>query len=567
MTMPKSFESQAKILLLFIALGFLLVCVIGFLALFGLKDEYDTSLANHLHKSDSLQKIQVFYTKLASAKPSATDPATLLNERESILDRWEAYKLESSPTPYITGLKRFYGKIFLQSESSQIAQLLRRRAELIARLDTQLARTAQITQQILQEHQGRENSTSHYDLLAHSTETNALLNELFENDIITARVNNHIADSLYIATLWLLLGFACLVCFGTLYFASIVLAFVRSINHKLQQRIDIQTHELKLTNQNLQKTIAHEIEQSRKKDQIMYQQARLASMGEMIQNIAHQWRQPLNSLIILFQSFKLKYEQQKLTDDFVARETEFALQVAKNMSETIENFRNFFRPNLARERFSVAKSIQDSIRLIKPTLEQNNIQVFFSYKQDVEILGYENAFSQVVLNIIKNSQDIFTQDTNPERSCVLEDVQGIVQITLECEHATRNKVQAGDSSGAGDYAESSAKESSVGDSVDSGALDSGESLAKELDEYVTLTLMDNGGGIKLHAIDKIFEPYFTTKHKSIGTGIGLYMVKQIVERQMGGSIEVRNGSWEYGGAEFFGAIFMIRFPLTFDQDS
>lgn len=255
----------------------------------------------------------------------------------------------------------------------------------------------------------------------------------------------------------------------------------------------------------------------------MYQQARLASMGEMIQNIAHQWRQPLNSLIILFQSFKLKYEQQKLTDDFVAKETEFALKIAKNMSDTIENFRNFFRPNLTRERFSLTQSIQDSIRLIKPTLEQNHIEVFFTYTQDLEMFAYENAFAQVVLNIIKNSQDIFTKEDAPEDA-----PKGVVQITLK-------------------------------------------QLEQDCDStpFVLLEIMDNGGGIKLKDIDKIFEPYFTTKHKSIGTGIGLYMVRQIVEKQMGGSIEVRNGVWwcEPKAQEFYGAIFMIRFPLHFQQDN
>ena len=547
MTMPKSFESQAKILLLFIALGFLLVCVIGFLALFGLKEEYDTSLANHLQKSHSLQQIQAFYTKRASmdsADSAMFDSATLAKDEKSMLDEWKSYKLESSTShSHIAKLKSFYQRIFLPDQNNQIIKLQATRSELIAKLDERFSQYPQNpTATALPE----TDSSKSVALLTHSIETNALLSELFQNDIIIASIGNHIADSLYNATLWLLLGFAFLVCFGTLYFASIVLAFVRSINQKLQQRIDIQTHELKRTNQNLQKTIAHEIEQSRKKDQIMYQQARLASMGEMIQNIAHQWRQPLNSLIILFQSFKLKYEQKKLTDDFVARETEFALQVAKNMSETIENFRNFFRPNLTRERFCLAKSIQDSIRLIKPTLQQNNIQVIFSYEEDMEICGYENAFSQVVLNIIKNSQDIFMQDTSPDRSCALQDVRGMVQLVLQREEA---RAQVDSSTPESQAPESSLKPQDTGD------------------EYARLTLMDNGGGIKPQVIDKIFEPYFTTKHKSIGTGIGLYMVKQIVEKQMGGSIEVRNGAWEYEGAEFFGAIFMIRFPLSFDQDS
>lgn len=545
MIMPKSFESQAKILLLFIALGFLLVCVIGFMTLFGLKAEYDTSLVNHLQKSHSLQQIQAFYTKRASvdfADSALFDPAMLARDEQAMLHEWESYKLESSVShTHITKLKSFYQRIVLPDQNNQIIALQEKRSKLITTLD------ARFSQHLPTSTTPPHADSSSVALLTHSIETNALLSELFQNDIIIASIGNHIADSLYNATLWLLLGFAFLVCFGTLYFASIVLAFVRSINQKLQQRIDIQTHELKLTNQNLEKTIAYEIEQSRKKDQIMYQQARLASMGEMIQNIAHQWRQPLNSLIILFQSFKLKYEQKKLTDDFVARETEFALQVAKNMSETIENFRNFFRPNLTRERFFLAKSIQDSIRLIKPTLQQNNIQVIFSYEEDIEICGYENAFSQVVLNIIKNSQDIFMQDTNPERSCVLQDVRGMVQITLQRDRA---KAQSLDSSTPSPHTQNPSTKPQ-----------------DERDEYVKLTLMDNGGGIKLQVIDKIFEPYFTTKHKSIGTGIGLYMVKQIVEQQMGGSIEVRNGSWEHDGAEFFGAIFMIRFPLSFDQDS
>lgn len=503
--MHKSFESQAKILLLFIAFGFFLVCVIAFLALFGLKDEYDRSLANHLQKSYSLQKIQAFYHELA------TTPSKTL-DYNIVLANWEAYKSEPNERTIIATLKQFYQQVFLHQEVEQVASLRQRQLEFIKELDSRIYDQAR-----------KSPKPKEPELLSDIAQIIATLDGLVQTDITIALLATKIADSLYNATLWLLFVFAFLVSFGTLYFASLMLGFVRGINHKLQQTIDAQTSALKQTNENLQKTIAYEIEQSRKKDQIMYQQARLASMGEMIQNIAHQWRQPLNSLIILFQSFKLKYEQQKLTDDFVAKETEFALKIAKNMSDTIENFRNFFRPNLTRERFSLTQSIQDSIRLIKPTLEQNHIEVFFTYTQDLEMFAYENAFAQVVLNIIKNSQDIFTKED------ALEDApKGVVQITLK-------------------------------------------QLEQDCDStpFVLLEIMDNGGGIKLKDIDKIFEPYFTTKHKSIGTGIGLYMVRQIVEKQMGGSIEVRNDVWqcEPKAQEFYGAIFMIRFPLHFQQDN
>ena len=102
-----------------------------------------------------------------------------------------------------------------------------------------------------------------------------------------------------------------------------------------------------------QKSIDYEVEQSRKKDLIMYQQARLASMGEMIQNIAHQWRQPLNSLMVLIQSFKSKAMQKKLDDEFVLTQTQYGMKIATEMSNTIENFRNFFRPENKTEPFTL----------------------------------------------------------------------------------------------------------------------------------------------------------------------------------------------------------------------
>ena len=125
----------------------------------------------------------------------------------------------------------------------------------------------------------------------------------------------------------------------------LTLSIRRSIdaNHLLLERlVDSKTKQLQEINAKLQESIHYEVEQNRKKDLVMYQQARLASMGEMIQNIAHQWRQPLNSLTMLIQSFKSKAMQNKLDNDFVLQQTEYGMKIATEMSNVIENFRNFF---------------------------------------------------------------------------------------------------------------------------------------------------------------------------------------------------------------------------------
>ena len=524
----KSFESQAKFLLFFIASGFLLVCVTAFLALFGLKDEYDHSLGLYLQKTHSLQQIQQFYEKIEVSQ----NPSELLQKySEIVLPEWKIYKLNPAQKGVIVALKEFYQDLFLRQEVAHIEHLHRLELESIKALDEQLKYTELLLENIQTTKASFDSIKQH--LLIHSVQVVQYLKELFQNNMQIVLIGRTITESIYDVTLWLLLIFAGIVSFGTLYFAAMILSFVRSIYQDLQKTIENQTRELKTTNQNLQKTIEYEIEQSRKKDQIMYQQARLASMGEMIQNIAHQWRQPLNSLTILIQSFQVKYGHNKLDDAFVAKQTEDGLRIAKNMSDTIENFRNFFQPNIKRSIFSVPKSIEDSIRLIKPTLEQNNIQVFFEHTSNIEIFGYENAFSQVVLNIIKNSQDVLTTlEFNTSSSDTQDMTQGIIEIILR-----------------------------KSDSLKDQKLSEQPAMAE-------LLIMDNGGGIQIPEIDKIFEPYFTTKHKSVGTGIGLYMVKQIVERQMGGSIEVKNAFWRCSTLQkkCFGAIFMIRFPLYLEQD-
>lgn len=548
-------ERQTKILLLLIAFGFLLVSITGLLALSGLKYEYDASIGSRVHKSKSLQNIQKFYTSLPAYNPLSQNQLAqkeLQSKYQSLLKEWQDYEEDTEQKVILHSLKMLYQNLFFAKSIAQVREKIAQKDALKNELSTLIEQTKDIIakQDYIKQYSIKQNSKD-FDkhttqLLYHSIEVSNKINDIFEKNIEIFSLQDSITDSMYANTMIFLLGFMIFVSVVTLYSSSVFVGFMRGKNARLEKIILQKTNELKKTNQNLQKTITEQIEQSRKKDQIMYQQARLASMGEMIQNIAHQWRQPLNSLIILIQNFKLKYDNGTLSKDIVQAQTQDALRIANNMSDTIENFRNFFQPHIKKKNFFICASIKDSIALIKPTLEQNNIQVFFEYEEDIEIFGYENAFSQIVLNIIKNAQDALTQCALDFKQDSMHDLaqdssdfdaqSGIIQITL-----SRNSHCA---------------------------LTQNTQASKTAD-CAQICIMDNGGGIKIPQIDKIFEPYFTTKHKSIGTGIGLYMAKQIIEKQMGGCIEVANSAWvaKELNKECYGAKFMIRFPLNFNKNS
>lgn len=548
-------ERQTKILLLLIAFGFFLVSITGLLALSGLKYEYDASIGSRVHKSKSLQNIQKFYTSLPAYNPLPQNQLAqkeLQSKYQSLLKEWQDYEEDTEQKVILHSLKMLYQNLFFAKSIAQVREKIAQKDALKNELSVLIGQTKDIIakqdyiKQDFAKLDSKDFDKHTTQLLYHSIEVSNKINDIFEKNIEIFSLQDSITDSMYANTMIFLLGFMIFVSVVTLYSSSVFVGFMRGKNARLEKIILQKTNELKKTNQNLQKTITEQIEQSRKKDQIMYQQARLASMGEMIQNIAHQWRQPLNSLIILIQNFKLKYDNGTLSKDIVQAQTQDALRIANNMSDTIENFRNFFQPHIKKKNFFICASIKDSIALIKPTLEQNNIQVFFEYEEDIEIFGYENAFSQIVLNIIKNAQDALTQCALDFKQDSMHDLaqdssdfdaqSGIIQITL-----SRNSHCALTQS----------------------------TQASKTADCAQICIMDNGGGIKIPQIDKIFEPYFTTKHKSIGTGIGLYMAKQIIEKQMGGCIEVANSAWvaKELNKECYGAKFMIRFPLNFNKNS
>ncbi|MCT7507704.1 ATP-binding protein [Aliarcobacter cryaerophilus] len=236
--------------------------------------------------------------------------------------------------------------------------------------------------------------------------------------------------------------------------------------------------------ENLEDKIKNEIDQRLAQEQILIQQSKLAAMGEMIGNIAHQWRQPLAQISAIHMNMKVTYDFNKFDEVYLNEKIKEANKLTSYMSQTINDFQNFFIPQKEKEIFSIEKACRDAYNIIDSSLKYHNIEINFNIKEDTNILGYKNEFSQVILNILSNAKDILIERKieNPK-------------IDIE---------------------------------------------VKNGDNYSIIKIHDNAGGVKDDILDKIFDPYFTTRHKTQGTGIGLYMAKNIIERNMSGFINVKN---------------------------
>jgi signal transduction histidine kinase len=255
---------------------------------------------------------------------------------------------------------------------------------------------------------------------------------------------------------------------------------------KLEEEVDKKTKELQKINENLQKIVEDKVNEIRDKDQALLQQSKMAAMGEMIGAIAHQWRQPLNSLAINIQMLEDMAEYNELDEKTLHEFVEKNMQTIKFMSQTIDDFRNFFRKDKEAVVFNIKDAIEKTINLQKAQLEHHNIKVQTEL-EDIEIKGYKNEFMQAILNLVSNAKDAIENLRETKG-----DFEGIIKI-----------------------------------------------YAKKVGDKVEIGVLDNGGGIDDEIKHRIFEPYFTTKEEGKGTGMGLYMVKEIVER-MHGKISVEN---------------------------
>ena len=276
------------------------------------------------------------------------------------------------------------------------------------------------------------------------------------------------------------------------------------LNKKLKYTVEEKTKELRYLNENLQITIDKKTKELLEKEAILNQQAKMAAMGEMIENIAHQWRQPLSVISTISSSLKIKKEMNILDDKEFYEALQSINRTSQHLSNTIDDFRNFFSPNKEMNKFYVSQLIKKSKDLIKSRFDKFNIKVI-EHIDDIEILSYQNELFQVILNLFSNSIDVLSSNQIENKI-----------IYIKIYHDENN---------------------------------------------LYIEFLDNGGGIKDEFINRVFEPYFTTKHKSQGTGIGLYMSLQIVTKHLNGEISVKNDTFIENNIAYFGAKFTILLPI------
>ena len=251
---------------------------------------------------------------------------------------------------------------------------------------------------------------------------------------------------------------------------------------------------LELALKELQNSTEKENEQHHK---ILTQHSKMAAMGEMIGNIAHQWRQPLMELssILIGAEGKIRLTQ-KLSHDELLEMIDKSNHILKYMSNTIDDFRNFFATNKEKTEFKISEQIKRTINILSSTLDNKNIKINIIIKSNPRIYGYQNEYSQVLINIISNAKDVLIQ-------------RGIENGIIEVK------------------------------------------VYEKEGECVT-EILDNAGGISKKYMDDIFKPFMTFEKKD-GTGIGLFMSKLIVENNMNGVLSAKN--------EQDGAKFIIKLPI------
>ncbi len=266
---------------------------------------------------------------------------------------------------------------------------------------------------------------------------------------------------------------------------------LRGSNDELEQRVKERTDELNRLNQELDERVKEEMLKRTEQEQMLIQQSRFAAMGEMIGNIAHQWRQPLNALGLLLQNIENAYEMEMLDEAYIKRSVEKGNRLTRTMSQTIDDFRNFFKPNKESEVFAITSALASTMDMVRSSYANNMITIEEDIDDAVCIDGFASEFSQVLLNLLNNAKDALLENRTEGRTIWIRIYEDAGQACIEIE--------------------------------------------------------DNAGGIPEAIIEKVFDPYFTTKEEGKGTGIGLYMSKMIIENNMKGALRIQNNEQ---GAQF-----------------
>jgi PAS domain S-box-containing protein len=258
-----------------------------------------------------------------------------------------------------------------------------------------------------------------------------------------------------------------------------------------EEQLQLQKQQLEELNSNLEQRVGEEVRKNREKDIMLIQQNRQAALGEMLDHIAHQWKQPLNSISLIVQNLEETASDGELTNEHVEETVGKTMALLDHMAQTIEVFRGFYRPDKEKRVFSIKDTIDQALAFIAPALRFHSVMVELDVDPGLTAFGYPKEYTQVLLNILANAKDVF-------KARGTEKPRVIIRAFAE-------------------------------------------------DDKAVVTITDNAGGISEAIKGKIFDFYFTTNESGGGTGIGLYMSKNIIEKNMGGTLSAENTD---GGAQF-----------------
>ncbi len=506
-----SFKYKTSFLIFIIAGGMICIVVLSQISTFTIKEDFDTLFDNRTKTLIKLENIKDTYSvNIQYTLKDLKDEAITFKQANEVLilaqqlidKNWITYKKNLDSKKSRLFITKFIKDFLINEEKYYKNEILKE--NIIINIDEKLLDIKTSLKGINIKDKKEYYAKLNLDISSISIYFTSLINYDLSLAVDEKRNTQKIFNTI--------MFFSFISIFLVFLFSIILTVLIinnfKTLHNTLEQKVEDKTKELQELNNYLETKVSKEVTQNRKKDIIMFQQARLASLGEMLNNIAHQWRQPLGSLTMIIQSFQTKMSLGKLSEKFVDQKVQDALLLADNMSNTLDDFKNFFSPDKTKSKFFIKNCLEHSMELSKYLLEKENIEIKLIIKEDIEINSFYNELSHVFLNIISNSKDALCS--------AIDKNDRIIKI-----------------------------------------------IVHKYKKNIIINMIDNGGGIQKKVIPKIFEPYYTTKYKSAGTGIGLYMSKQIIEKHMNGTISYKTVTHKIKDKTNYScSLFTIKIPIT-----
>ena len=281
---------------------------------------------------------------------------------------------------------------------------------------------------------------------------------------------------------------------------------LKNMNEILKQKVEEKTIALQKINNELEHRVKKEVSENYRKDLLLNKQARMVAMGEMIQNIAHQWRQPLSVISTGASGLQLqKALKGDIDEKFLDETLNTIVETSVDLSATIDSFMNFFKSSKQKNISYINDILEKTLKIFEYNRNEAKIEIIKNI-DNVKIISYENELIQILINILNNSKEAFSEIFKDDRFIFID--------------------------------------------------------IKKMGNYLLIKIKDNAGGIDEKDLEKIYDPYFSTKHQYQGTGIGLYMCQEIITQHMNGEIYTKNCDFEYEGNNYTGALTIIKIEIN-----